>query len=128
MSYRTRLAPLVLAVAGGVLCATTALAQSAPVDIKASPEVYKVAAQNDEIMLVEATWAPGQRDQMHSHPAALFYWLTPCSLRLTSSDGSTSEANFPARRAGAQPPVAAHIVENIGKTECRVLMVEARPR
>ncbi len=129
MSRRPQLASsLILAAAATFLCAASTFAQTAPIDITASPEIYKIAAQNDDVMLVEARWAPGQRDQMHSHPAQLYYFLTPCALRFTNAEGKTSDSTVDTGRAGSMPPIVAHAVQNIGKAECRVLIVEARPR
>ena len=43
-------------------------AEVAPRGSEASPDVYKVLAENDQWRVLEATWQPGQEDNMHSHP------------------------------------------------------------
>ena len=104
----------------------TALAQSTELSFKASPDVYKVAAENDQYRVIEAKWKPGQRDKMHSHPAHLYYWLTPCTVRWYLPDGSTRDVTVESGRSGSSPAVAAHEVQNIGKTACTILMFEPK--
>ena len=92
----------------------------------ASPDVYKVVAENDEYMIVEVTWKPGQRDQFHSHAKALSYWLTDCNVRFYMADGKSQDTTRTAGRAGAQTAVGSHSVENIGKSDCKVIMFEPK--
>ncbi len=101
-------------------------AQTVEASFKASPEVYKVIAENDGFRLIQATWKPGQRDAMHSHPANLHYWLTPCTIRWHMPDGSTRDNNPAAGQAGSGQPVIAHSVENISKSDCTILMIEPK--
>ena len=106
---------------------TALLAQPVPADFIGSPDVYKVIAQNDQFHLVQGLWKPGQRDQFHSHPAQTYYWLTDCTLRFHSSNGSFQDASRKAGQAGSSPPVEKHSVENRGTSDCSVLMFEAKP-
>ena len=103
-----------------------ALAQSTELSFKASPDVYKVAAENDQYRVIEGKWKPGQRDKMHSHPAYLYYWVTPCTVRWHLPDGSTLDVSVESGRSGSSPAVAAHEVQNIGKTACTILMFEPK--
>jgi hypothetical protein len=47
----------------------SALAENAPPPPVASPEVYKIVADNMEWRIIKARWPPGQEDEFHSHPA-----------------------------------------------------------
>ena len=124
-AYRSTVGGVLFAL--GVIGASgAALGQQAPRSFIASPDVYKVVAQNDEYLIVEVTWKPGQRDQFHSHAKALSYWLTDCNARFYTPDGKIVDATRTAGRAGAQGPVASHSVENIGKSECRLVMFEPK--
>ena len=49
--------------------AGTAFAQAFPHSLVASPDIYKVIAENAQYRVIEVNWQPGQRDVMHSHPA-----------------------------------------------------------
>ena len=104
----------------------TASAQGIPRSFVASPEIYKVAAQNDKYLVIEVIWKPGQRDQSHSHPSCGTYFLADCRLRFFLPDGTTREASILAGRAFAQEPIASHEVENIGTSDCKLVMVEPR--
>jgi hypothetical protein len=104
----------------------TASAQGVPRSFVASPDVYKVIAENDEYLVIAVTWKPGQRDQFHSHPAAAVYGLTDCRTRSYWPDGSTREGGGPAGRAGVQKPIASHSVENIGASDCKLIMFEPK--
>lgn len=64
-----------------------ATAQTAPASHLASPGVYQVLQENKDMRMVLATWNPGQRDEMHSHPTNATYALTPCHVRLYGADG-----------------------------------------
>jgi len=116
-------------------CAAAALAlaswptaaQMAPASHVASPGVYKVLQENSEMRVVLATWKPGQRDEMHSHPSNVTYALTPCHARLYGADGKVlGESQRPQGSAAIQPVIAAHSFENIGSNECQILIVERK--
>ncbi|MDH3321059.1 MAG: hypothetical protein OEO84_15420 [Betaproteobacteria bacterium] len=109
-----------------MLAASAALAQAAPRAEVASPDVYKVAAQNDKYRILVMTWQPGQRDQWHSHPVAAVYFITDCALRGHYPDGKTREAKPNAGAGRVQPVVESHWVENIGNSECRAVMFEEK--
>jgi hypothetical protein len=98
--------------------------QVAPPDFKVSPDGYKVVAQTDQYRVIEGTWKPGQRDEFHSHPKAFYYWTTDCSLRSYLPDGTTQDFVVMAGRAGEQYAIPSHSLQNVGKSECRVVMFE----
>ena len=104
----------------------SAIAQAVPRSFVASPDVYKVVAQSDEYLVIEVTWKAGQRDQLHSHSSAGGYYLTDCNLRSTSPNGPAREGYLPAGYAFANKPVASHSVENVGKTDCKLIMFEPK--
>lgn len=104
-----------------------ASAQDAPASHVANPGVYKVLQENDQFRVVLATWKPGQRDEFHSHPSNATYALTPCQARLWGPDNKVvGEAQRPAGSASLQPPIASHSFENVGTTECQILIVERK--
>jgi len=101
-------------------------AQAVPPDFKASPDVYKVRAENDQYRLVEGTWKPGQQDQFHSHPWMLWYWVTDCSVTARFPDGTTRNFAVAAGESGVQEPIDSHSIENVGKSECKIVMFESK--
>jgi beta-alanine degradation protein BauB len=104
----------------------TSLAQVVPPDFTASPDVYKVVAENAQYRLVEGTWKPGQRDRFHSHSAMMFYWVTDCSARFHFPNGSHQDMTLAAGQTGVQTPIASHSLENVGTSECKIVMFEPK--
>jgi len=102
------------------------IAEEVPHSFQASPEVYKVIAEDENMRVGIATWQPGQKDKDHSHPTAAFYTLKDCHARITTPDGKSREVNNKAGTARINPPVKSHTFENIGKTECQQLFVELK--
>lgn len=111
---------LVLGAAG------TSMAQPVPPDYVASPDIYKVVAKDDKYLVVEGSWKPGQRDVFHSHPAMLYYWVTPCTIRFHFPDGTTRDAQVSAGQAGAAQLMPSHVFENVGLSDCRIIMFEGK--
>ena len=70
-----------------------AFAQVAPPGFVASPEVYKVIAENDKYRVIEVSWKPGQKDQAHSHPDAAVYYLSDCHMRNQFAGRPVQEGN-----------------------------------
>jgi quercetin dioxygenase-like cupin family protein len=116
-----------LVLAGGAAAPISVLAQGVPTSYKASPEVYKLIAENDQFRVIQATWKPGQRDAWHSHAGALAsYLLTDCKSRVHTPDGKYQERSRKAGEANFSPVIASHAVENVGTTECRLVIVERK--
>lgn len=94
---------------------------------KASPDVYKVIAENEHFRVIMTTWKPGQRDAMHSHEGPLTgYRLTDCNLKVYTPDGKTKAREAKAGEALFNPVIAAHSVENVGSSECKLVIVEKK--
>ena len=110
------------------LAATSAFAQQAPASFAASPDVYKVVAENAQFRVIEATWKPGQRDILHDHPLPdVTYTITPCMRRSYGPDGRVlADGEVPQGTVNVRAPSPAHTFENTGKTECRILFVERK--
>lgn len=116
--------PGLTALSLGFLALCSAQAQPLPRSFVASPDIYKVVAQNEQYKVITVTWKPGQRDVVHSHPANAVYYLTDCNLRIHAQDGSFRDAQPKAGAAIVQAPIPGHVLENIGSTDCRLVMFE----
>jgi len=104
-----------------------ATAQTVPHAVVASPEIYKVIAENDQYRVIEVTWKAGQRDKTHSHPASAVYYPMDCTLRGFDSSGLAIGSRLnSAGTAIVQPPITAHSVENIGPSDCKLIMFEPK--
>jgi hypothetical protein len=107
-----------------LLVTRPASAVDAPRSYAASPDVYKVIAQNDKTRVILAIWPPGKRDQWHSHPANGVYRLTDCKSRVHTPDGKFTESISKAGSAVVQGAIPSHSFENISDAECRTIIVE----
>ena len=126
-SQRTVTPSVVAAVTLALLAlAGTAWAQLAPRSFVASPDVFKVVAQDQTYLVIEGTWAPGQRDKPHSHPYGARYFLTDCNLRSFLPDGTKSEGAARAGNAVVRGSVESVSVENIGRSACKMIFFEAK--
>jgi beta-alanine degradation protein BauB len=97
-----------------------------PRSFEASPDIYKVIAENPKYRVIQVVWKPGQKDVAHGHPDNAVYYLSDCSMRLTAADGSTRDVNPRAGYAVVQNPIPNHVVENTGSADCRLIMFEPR--
>jgi beta-alanine degradation protein BauB len=126
MSTRTR-GLRALVTLSSLFLAAAACAQDVPRSYLASPDIYKVIAEDARFQVIAVTWKPGQRDVAHGHPAAGVYYLTDCSLRVYRPDGAVlGEGQIKSGEARVQNAIPGHVVENIGAGECRLVMFEPR--
>lgn len=104
------------------------LAADAEPSHKASPDIYKLVSENEHFRVFEVTWKPGQRDAWHSHPGPLTsYALTDCdAMRTYTPDGKAKDGGRKAGTVIYNPIIASHSVENVGKSDCKVLIVEKK--
>lgn len=117
-----------LAIAIAALCSgATQLHAQVPHSLAASPDIYKVVAEDARYRVIEVTWAPGQRDVQHSHPASAVYYLMDCSLAQYRADGTLlAQRDAPAGFAIVQPPIASHSIQNVGTKPCKLIMFEPK--
>jgi len=113
-----------------VVVGTVAFAEeNAPPAPEASPDVYKILAENDQWRVIEATWQPGQEDNYHSHTAdRVSLYETDCMLRLSKPDGTYKDVTPKAGSAKARTgkPVASHKAKNTGEQVCIIKIVELK--
>jgi hypothetical protein len=108
-----------------LLFISPAAAQNAPATFRADPSVYKLLYEDQNIRVISATWAKGVHDKPHSHPIpSVAYALDDCTLRLYAPDGTTRDITNKAGSATEVPITPSHTAENIGPTDCYVVIVE----
>jgi hypothetical protein len=104
-----------------------AVAQNAPPTFEADPSVYKVIFEDQGLRVITATWKAGVTDKSHSHPVpSVVFAVTDCALKLTSPDGKTATINSKAGASMAVPITASHTAQNVGSTDCQVVLVERK--
>ncbi len=120
---RTRSLGIAAVAALGVLMA------SAPVPAQdaaaVNPKTIKVKVDNDRVRLFEATLAPGEKEQLHSHPASLVYVIAGGKMRSHAPDGTTTDHTYTTGEAVYREPLT-HWAENVGTTTVRLIVVELK--
>jgi beta-alanine degradation protein BauB len=118
---------IALAFASSLALAAPAAAQQEAPSYQASPDIYKVIAENEHFRVIEAHWKPGQRDAWHSHAGpGVLYRLTDCDSRNYLPNGKILEGSSKKGSVGFFPVVASHSVENTGASDCEMVIVEPK--
>ena len=114
----------------GTLGAQLAIGEAHAQDpTKVQPGSYRVAFENDKLRVLDFTGRPGMGicgESMHSHPAHLTVVLADWRGKLTQPDGTVTDRT---RKLGDVfwSEAETHKLENTGKTNSRVLIVELKP-
>ena len=95
---------------------------------KVMPRSYRVALENDKLRVLEFTGRPGMGicgESMHSHPAHLTIVLADFQIKATTPEGKVVDRT---RKLGDVfwSEAETHRVENTGRTNSRVLIVELK--
>jgi quercetin dioxygenase-like cupin family protein len=106
-----------------VLGASAASAQDPAV---VNAKTIQVRLENDRVRVLEAVLQPGEREQLHSHPAYVTYVLAGGKLRVHGADGSARESVV-ATGDVLYREALTHWAENIGDAPVRFLLVELKP-
>jgi len=105
----------------------SAVAEDVLPDYQASPEVYKVIAENEKIRVVLATWPPGYKDKVHSHPNMFAaFTVKECKRKLHKADGTVDEKQLKPGTSRIINSVKSHYFENVGDTECQQVLFELK--
>jgi hypothetical protein len=119
---------LLLASLGGLAAQFGASGAAAQDPAKIMPRAYRVAFENDQVRVLDFVGRPGMGicgEGMHSHPARL-------SIVMNGWRSLASTPNSPARAVQRKDgevfwrEAETHKVENVGKTNSRVLIVELK--
>ena len=81
--------------------------------------------ENARVRVLEATLKPGDKEQLHSHPAYVIYVIEGGKVRTHGTDGSVVEADFKTGDVIYRDPVT-HWAENVGTTTIRLELVELK--
>jgi len=91
-----------------------------------NPKVTNVLADTTFLRAIETTLEPGQKTDMHNHPAHFFYALTGGKLVVHYKDGKDETYDLKPGMALVSPPERPHVTENGGKTTIKFLVVELK--
>jgi quercetin dioxygenase-like cupin family protein len=116
--------PVWLSIAA-LLAALSAVPASAQDTVVVNPNTVTVKVDNAHVRVLESVLKPGQREQLHSHPASVIYVIEGGKIRNHTSDGKVTDAELPAGSTLYREPLA-HWVENIGTTTVHLILVELK--
>jgi quercetin dioxygenase-like cupin family protein len=102
--------------------AAVALAQDPAV---VNAKTIRVRQENSRVRVLEARLEPGDKENMHSHPAYVIYVIAGGRVRNHGADGKTSETDLETGAVLYRDPLT-HWAENIGKTTIHMILVELK--
>jgi quercetin dioxygenase-like cupin family protein len=88
-------------------------------------KTIRIKLENARVRVLEATLKPGEKEQMHSHPAYVIYVIEGGKVRNHSADGKTNETEFKTGDVVYRDPLT-HWAENIGTTTMQLILVELK--
>jgi hypothetical protein len=92
---------------------------------KVSPEQCKVVFENDRVRVLKLVYKVGEKVPLHSHPAVVVIYMTPCKSSFHSTDNESGEHDLEAGTVRWSNGTT-HVNENTGKTDCEVMLVELK--
>ena len=113
-----------LAVSGLLLLAGSRVAAAQDPAVVNAKTVH-VKLENDRVRVLEAILQPGEKEQVHSHPAYVTYVIAGGTVRNHFADGKTAEAELKTGDVLYRDPVT-HWAENIGTTPLQLILVELK--
>lgn len=114
---------VVLFVASALLGAVPPASAQDPV--KLSPKMYTVLLESEHVRVLEFRAKAGEKEAMHSHPAAVAYVFTSGRVRFITPDGKSEEREAKAGTAVWGDAVT-HAYENLGSADAHVLLIEMK--
>ncbi len=106
-----------------LFCATSAFAQDWS---KLDSKTVKILTDTTRLRAMEVTIMPGDKGEVHTHPAHFFYALTDGKLIVHYTDGKTETIELKAGECGYSDPERPHWAENGGDKPLKFLLVELK--
>ena len=94
-----------------------------PLVVNSKTAVLKL--ENARVRVFEATLKPGDKENLHSHPAYVIYVIAGGKFRNHAADGTTSDGEFKTGDVIYREPLT-HWAENTGSTTIRLEVVELK--
>ena len=93
--------------------------------VKVSPSQAQVMLENDRVRVIKLTYKPGESVPLHTHPAVVVVYITPCKSSFRSTDNEAGEHDLAAGTVRWSNGTT-HVNQNTGKTVCEVMLVELK--
>lgn len=89
-------------------------------------KMYSVVVDTTLLRAVVVTLEPGEKTEVHTHPANFFYAITDGKLVVHYTDGKDETYDIKPGDGGFGDPERAHVTENAGKKTLKFLIVELK--
>jgi quercetin dioxygenase-like cupin family protein len=106
----------------GLQTSTVALAQDAAT---ANSATVTVKLDNPNVRVLESTLKPGEKENIHSHPASVIYVIAGGKVRNHFADGKAVDSELTAGAVIYREPLT-HWAENIGTTPIHLIITEIK--
>ena len=116
---------LTLAVLGVGLALLLSSAQAQDV-VKVSPGTSKVVLENQYVRVIEATFKPGAKEPVHTHPAGWYYVTKAGTLKVSYTSGKVEMWKPKVGEQAWMDGEEAHSAENVGETTLQYILVEVK--
>ena len=93
--------------------------------VEVSPDIYKVALENDRVRVLSINQKPGQASTQHWHPAFVLYIVNDGKVKFSYPDGESEELELKAGQTLWSEGVT-HTPENTGTSELHALNFELK--
>jgi quercetin dioxygenase-like cupin family protein len=100
------------------------LAQDAAV---VNPTTVQVRLDNPSVRVLDSVLNPGQKEQVHSHPACVIYVVSGGKIRNHMADGKSVDSELIAGASIYRESIT-HWTENIGTSPIHLILVELKDR
>jgi len=120
-----RLKVVLVSIAAGALLFVAGYKAAAQDPVQVNAKLIHVKLENSRVRVFEAVLQPGDKEQMHSHPAYVTYVIAGGKVRNHLADGKTTEAELKTGDAIYREPLT-HWAENIGTTPIDLILVELK--
>ena len=81
--------------------------------------------ENSRVRVFDATLKPGEKENLHSHPAYVVYVIEGGKIRNHLPDGKVTDAEYKPGDVFFRDPLI-HWAENVGSTTLRLVVVELK--
>lgn len=120
-----RLKVVLVGVAAGGLLFVAGYKAAAQDPVQVNAKFIHVKLDNSRVRVFESVLQPGEKEQMHSHPAYITYVIAGGKVRNHLADGKTSEAALKTGDVIYREPLT-HWAENIGTIPIDLIIVELK--
>ena len=93
--------------------------------VTVAPHAYTVLLENERVRVLESRMKPGEKTEMHSHPAFVAIALKDGKFKFTLPDGQSVDVEMKAGET-LYDEASDHTAENVESTEGHTILVELK--